>query len=533
VRHFGCVVLVLGTVASADSFSPTAAVVLRGEEALSVPLLLEALPTAREFRDATASLSPEQRRFAEAIRAMQLASTVFGVCVIPVKPQLEKLLGLPKGSLTQEVKLTEDLIELLMKYHVPSSLLRYEGNEDADEEAKLKAVKEDVQGLRSMIEEEKLQLQREAQQERAYLQRGPAAHDQRGALFGAPRAGSRCREVPDELLLRCESLASLTYLTKDLSTSAFSLRSSSTRSYFGSLFSSGKGKAVTRAMLGSTTRAARLSAGSSHSRMSLNSTHSELEAFVEPVTEAKGRRSAMNDEVQNCDQALPTGAAEINDCPPMPLAQPEHHGQPQQAQQQGLQSSEQREQPQSNPLDNSDAASPPPQPEGPPPAAEAAEAAEVLDYTSIPALLDKRSDEMGEGAALRPVTIKAGSEWKRRSKNLVGVLKESVLGTAQQRDERNSAFDLLDALTCSGALAVEDAELHVLLLMAHCFEEALMDVLVQDNMNPIEPVERSSLILASTVHGRPVAQLLESEELLRVGQHSPALLAPSSVRNEQ
>jgi hypothetical protein len=49
------------------------------------------------------SLSPEQQRFAQAIRSMQLASTLFGIVVIQIKPQLEKLLRLPHDSLTKGI----------------------------------------------------------------------------------------------------------------------------------------------------------------------------------------------------------------------------------------------------------------------------------------------------------------------------------------------------------------------------------------------------------------------------------------------
>ena len=54
---------------------------------------------------------------------MQLQSTLFGVCVIQIRPQLERLLGLPPESLTKEIKLTQDLLELFVKYHIPSDLL--------------------------------------------------------------------------------------------------------------------------------------------------------------------------------------------------------------------------------------------------------------------------------------------------------------------------------------------------------------------------------------------------------------------------
>ncbi len=65
-----------------------------------------------------ASLSPEQQRFAKAFRAMKLSSTLFGVAVVQIKPQLEKLMNLPYGSLTKEMSLTQRLIDLFIKYQV-------------------------------------------------------------------------------------------------------------------------------------------------------------------------------------------------------------------------------------------------------------------------------------------------------------------------------------------------------------------------------------------------------------------------------
>lgn len=66
-----------------------------------------------------ASLSPEQQRFAKAFRAMKLSSTLFGVVVIQIKPQLEKLLNLPYGSLIKEMALTQRLLDLFIQYQVP------------------------------------------------------------------------------------------------------------------------------------------------------------------------------------------------------------------------------------------------------------------------------------------------------------------------------------------------------------------------------------------------------------------------------
>merc|ERR1712167_147432 len=65
-------------------------------------------------------------RFAKSFRNMQLAGTLFSVCIIQIKPQLERLLNLPSGSLTKEIKLTENLMDLFVKYQIPSDLMSYD-----------------------------------------------------------------------------------------------------------------------------------------------------------------------------------------------------------------------------------------------------------------------------------------------------------------------------------------------------------------------------------------------------------------------
>jgi hypothetical protein len=58
-----------------------------------------------------------------------LESSLFGILVIQIKPQLEVLLNLPEASLTKEIQLTQDLLELFIKYQIPSDLLSYEGSD--------------------------------------------------------------------------------------------------------------------------------------------------------------------------------------------------------------------------------------------------------------------------------------------------------------------------------------------------------------------------------------------------------------------
>merc|ERR1712217_941623 len=111
------------------------------------------IPTPKEFKDAIESLSPEQQAFAKAFRSMQLESTLFGVLVIHIKPQLEKVLNLPDDSLTKEIKLTQELMQLFIKYQISSDLLSYsEGaSEVASPAERLEAVKSHVKAILTII----------------------------------------------------------------------------------------------------------------------------------------------------------------------------------------------------------------------------------------------------------------------------------------------------------------------------------------------------------------------------------------------
>ena len=109
-----------------DSFDPTYSMIVRNKDEFTLPLDFETIPTPKEFKDAIASLSPEQQEFCKAFRGMQLESTLFGVVVIQIKPQLEKLLQLTPNSLAKEIQLTEHLMELFIKYQIPSDLLAFE-----------------------------------------------------------------------------------------------------------------------------------------------------------------------------------------------------------------------------------------------------------------------------------------------------------------------------------------------------------------------------------------------------------------------
>jgi hypothetical protein len=151
-RQFSSFVLVFGTMVGLAQLKPKEAIILQNKDEVIIPLLLNELPTANEFKDAIKLLSPEQQRFAKAFRSMQLDSSVFGVCVIQIKSQLEELLGLPLDALTKEMKLTQELMELFVEYQVPSDLLPYDSDdENLNVKDKVDNVKSHVQAVLDVI----------------------------------------------------------------------------------------------------------------------------------------------------------------------------------------------------------------------------------------------------------------------------------------------------------------------------------------------------------------------------------------------
>jgi hypothetical protein len=53
--------------------------------------------------------------------------------------------------------------------------------------------------------------------------------------------------------------------------------------------------------------------------------------------------------------------------------------------------------------------------------------------------------------------------------------------------------------------------------VTHCFDKTLMETVTRDNVNPIEKVERTQLIMASAVHAEDdVSKLVRDNQLARV-----------------
>jgi hypothetical protein len=151
------------------------------------------------------------------------------------------------------------------------------------------------------------------------------------------------------------------------------------------------------------------------------------------------------------------------------------------------------------------------------------------DFTMIPKALDAKLEELELDLALRSTVIKASSNWTRtRQENFLTAPATLALTVSDIATERKKALDLLDAISRSGTLAIDCSELHVFVAVSHCFDNDVLGTVVQDNINPIAKVERSSLLLASTIHGPTVAvsELIQHEpDRLRLQQSFPRLFA--------
>lgn len=80
---------------------------------------------------------------------MQLSSTLFTLCIIQIKPQLEKVLNLVPDSLTKEIKLTQDLMDLFVEYQIPSDLLSYSDDaRNASSSERISAVQASVTAMK-------------------------------------------------------------------------------------------------------------------------------------------------------------------------------------------------------------------------------------------------------------------------------------------------------------------------------------------------------------------------------------------------
>ncbi len=397
-RQFSAFILVVGTMTGPNSIEPKDAIIIQNKDEVIIPLLLNELPTAKEFKDAIKSLSPEQQQFAKAYRSMQLQSSVFGCVVIQIKPQLEALLGLPQNALDKEMKLTQNLMELFTEYQVPSDLLSYNGrNEGVALEDKLDNVRQNVKAVTDVIEGEK----------KKQMELAKAKTD-----MSIEQTVQRLAS-PDEYW-GSEVMACMADDFEDFSPADSSRRSRAAPRVAMAPMQMASPPAMSVAAVGSGPRSfghrALAKTVQTFGSAAKADAQQQQPTRTETVTEFKGEANLLS------DSGTPTAKSD------------------------------------------------------------------GVDFTLLPQLLDAAVEKTDEASALRSTIIKTGQVWKRnRQENLLSGLKMKDLGADDLKQERNKAFDLLDALSRSGSLAIESSELHVIVAVTHCFEKDIIGTIIQDN----------------------------------------------------
>lgn len=440
-RQFSSFMLVVGTMVGSNELEPKEAIILQNKDEILIPLLLNELPTAKEFKDAIRSLSPEQQRFAKAFRSMQLESSIFGVCVIQIKPQLEELLGLPQDALTKEMQLSQDLMELFVEYQVPSDLLSYDGDDpDTSVKDKVSNVKGHVQAVMDVI------------------------------------GDSKTKQLEDQAMRADMAVESLP------------------------LGGTGGNTEVELERMGDPFANAMKSRGS---RRSLKYMSSHVRApMALQALQMTAPAAATNVSAQHAFKSTLPG--DMFGSAPRPKVDSTAT--------QGSRPSPQKSEYLAPKADGT-----------------VAPGENVVDLTLMPKILDSTIEKHDADSALRSTIIKTSDAWTRkRQANLLTKIESSTLHSEDIKSEKDKAFDLLDALSRSGTLPISCSELHVIMSVTHCFEKDVMGTVIQDNINPIEKLEMSTLLVASTIHGVPANMLVrDANELQRLTASFPALLSAS------
>jgi hypothetical protein len=148
----------------------------------------------------------------------------------------------------------------------------------------------------------------------------------------------------------------------------------------------------------------------------------------------------------------------------------------------------------------------------------------VHDFTSIPRKLDMAFVKFETDAVLRPTSIEVGETWKRIKYLSMSEPNSEPVSLESRKVERNKALDLLDALSRSGSLPISAGELHVIVAVTHCFDKSVTEAVIQENVNPIEKLEKSMLIVAACIHNvKPAGLVKGTSQLESVMLHSPDL----------
>ena len=705
-RHFSSFILLLGRLPEKNLFVPDSAIIISNKDDVLIPLLTEIIPTAKEFKAAIKSMSPTQQRFAEQYRAMQMGKTLFAMTTINIQSNLEKVLNIKQGSLTKEIRMKTSIMKLLMKYQIPTDLLKYDmeemqemhrrGNEEDQSRDQssdqrnntlssvtpVQAVRRNVKRVMDMVHEE--QEEEFKQLEKIRLKKEMELKQKATLYVYLPSTGNKITlsnvdvlngmvmdikyRIQRQIISYAPEIMPSTYylsydsrlMEDDAKCDVYDIAPGSTvvmtmknisRNYSDCEDDDSEsdddnecgGLHMQAEELSSSAQAFSKSA-KPLSSWSLQQTESIKKHCVLPGTKIVTKRGLIsientkkNDVIQiynfktkkfgwstiekimkhsvrgwshvttelgyelkcsnshllyhpdykNCEMSidkLGVGGQlyvvkqgkenqEGENHQDQEIIQDKiktitkynenvivwnyelvqihnyisngilsHNARTKQRARKSTGGRATRKQYATKAARKSTSESKS-MPEIQNEILDEKEDNEkedieidekdtiettitsVTDWTKMPNLLTSNVTKYDNNACLRPTILSIGKKWNRKTKN--GLLSKSIENSnfdiELQKTERNKAMDLLDALSSSGALELDSCHVHVVMCATHCFDQTLLDVICRSNVNPIEVVERSALIMASTVHQLKPSELIEEEHKTRLELYSPSM----------
>ena len=571
-KCFSSYLILVGTMESKYTFLPKCGLIVRNGDEIDIPLLLDVLPTPKEFKAAVESMSPAQQAFAKAYRGMQLAGTLTAVSIIQIQPQLEKVLQLPAYSLSKEIIFNNDAMKLMMEYNIAPDLIgleekdraRKEGETEAQErERKVSRVKKNYTDVKGIFEKEERAIERarvrkemkearraarreerrrrrrereerrKEEEEQRRIERERLLREQEERILyrsiqineELEMTRSIMSQNIDRLLDRGERIDSLCDKSDELSAQCLVFQKSSSQLKSRSSFFSSALSAVESTI---SSAAARNEKGLTlHQQVAADQDRQQLESLVKTSNDLMAIATAVSCELQHQSSMLSNIDESLE-----PVILPELTGGAGDERDESGENSEGVEE--NNMVEDGGGGEGKEQTREEDkklePSAEVdsskseeedvvslllvsqssthslqgqegKEFEEMIDVTEIPGKLDGQLLELDREGSVRPAILKPGPVWNRERRNLGCGSTTQELDVKEQEKEWEECKKLLDYLTRSGAIAIEHVDVHILFCCEHRFDKSVIDTLVQDNINPIERVDRSIDILVGVVHG--------------------------------
>ncbi|MBX9694011.1 MAG: hypothetical protein K2Z81_16620, partial [Cyanobacteria bacterium] len=129
-----------------------------------------------------------------------------------------------------------------------------------------------------------------------------------------------------------------------------------------------------------------------------------------------------------------------------------------------------------------------------------------------------RLEKLDHYSSFLPSFIQPGPSWQKTSQ--ASLLSKPVVSTVTEADKKQG-LSLLQAVTRGGELPLSGAHMHVLLVATHCYDQSLLGMVLHGRANPMDLIDRSSILMATTIKQKSVRSLLRPEQSERVQNHSP------------